>query len=276
MKPTDWISSRDGTKLFTYNALIPKSDEVVVLVHGFAEHIGRYNDLIRLLNQANLSVLGLELRGHGRSHGKRGYIDSIEQYEEDLDAAVLHAKKLTKHKKVFLLAHSMGGLVASLYAAHHPNQISGMVLSSPLFQIAVQVPGWKQQLSKLMSSFLPWFSLPNTMESRFLTHDAAIVRAYNDDPLVFHHVTARWFQIMMQITPKALEAASQIQVPLLLQLSQDDHVVDFETSKEWYSHLTGIDSSLKIYEGFYHEIYNELRREEPLSDMLEWLKRHAH
>jgi lysophospholipase len=127
-----------------------------------------------------------------------------------------------------------------------------------------------------MSSFLPWFSLPNTMESKYLTHDAARVRAYDEDPLVFHAVTARWFQIMMQITPKAMSAAAQIQVPLFLQLSEDDHVVDFETNKQWYTHLTGIESAIKPYKGFYHEIYNELGRQEPLTDMLDWFKRHSH
>ncbi len=273
MQPSDWISSRDGTKLFTQSALVPKPDRVVVLVHGFAEHIGRYAELIERLNRANMSVLGLDLRGHGRSHGKRGYIDSLEQYGEDLDAAVKHARQKTGVNQITLVAHSMGGLVASCYAAHNPQNLAGMVLSSPLIAIAVKVPYWKAQVGRVMSSVLPWFSLPNTLDAKVLTHDLAKVRAYEQDPLIFHHVTARWFEQVTGFREQALQLASQIQTPLLLQLSAEDYVVDFEASKQWFERLTGVDCTLKIYEGFYHEIYNEVRREEPIRDMLQWLTR---
>lgn len=275
MQPSDWISSRDGTKLFTRSAFVQKPDRVVVLVHGFAEHIGRYSELISELNKANMSVLGFDLRGHGRSHGKRGYIDSLEQYGEDLDAAVRQAKKKTGVKRVIILAHSMGGLVASSYAAHHPQNLLGLVLSSPLFALSVKVPFWKAQMGKIMSSVLPWFALSNTLNAKVLTHDPVKVRAYEEDPLIFHHVTARWFEQVTGFKNEALRLASQIQTPLLLQLSAEDYVVDSGASEQWFGRLTGVDCTLRTYEGFYHEIYNEVRREEPIRDMLSWLKRDA-
>ncbi len=245
-----------------------------MLVHGFAEHLGRYADLIAQLNRAGISVFAVDLRGHGRSHGARGYIDDLSQYEDDLDAAMEAARTRTGVHMITIVAHSMGGLVASCYAAKKPQMLSGLVLSSPLFAIAVKVPYWKAKLGQIMSSLLPAFALPNTLDAAHLTHDLLKVRAYQDDPLVFKYVRARWFERVSAITPEALSLAGQIQIPLLLQLSAEDYVVDFETSKRWFECLTGIDCTLKIYEGFYHEIYNEVRREEPIRDMLEWLARH--
>ena len=270
MHANDWISSRDGTKIFTQSSPVSQPSKTVVLVHGFAEHIGRYQELIGLLNQANISVLGLDLRGHGRSHGARGYIDSLEQYLEDLDAAV----SKTGLSKVYFVAHSMGSLVASAYAAKYPQKVAGMVLSSPLFAIVVQVPWIKLQFGKVMSRILPRLSVPNDgLDSTFLTHDKSKVRAYNEDPLVFHTITARWFDIMMHIRPKSLAIAKQLQTPLLLQLAGEDHVVDSKTSEEWFKHLPRKIGTLKIYKGFYHEIYNEIKRKKPLEDMLAWLQK---
>jgi alpha-beta hydrolase superfamily lysophospholipase len=240
MQPTDWISSRDGTKLFTQSAFVPNPDRVVVLVHGFAEHIGRYTEVIEALNKANMSVLGLDLRGHGRSHGKRGYIDSLEQYGEDLEAAIEHAKKKTGVKKVAILAHSMGGLVASCYAAHNPQNLSGLVLSSPLIAIAVKVPYWKSQLGKLLSNCMPGFALKNTLDPKLLTHDPIKVRAYEEDPLVFQDVRARWFEQVTGFKDQAMKLAAQIQTPLLVQLSAEDYIVDYEASRQWFENLTAV------------------------------------
>ncbi|MBL4818855.1 MAG: lysophospholipase, partial [Deltaproteobacteria bacterium] len=255
MQSKDWISSRDGTKLYIKPALVDNPKHTIVLVHGFAEHIGRYQDLIERLNQSNMNVIGLDFRGHGQSDGQRGYIDSLSQYEEDLDAAVQTAKQKTGTQKVTILAHSMGALIASCYAVNRADQVSGLILSSPLIALSVKVPYWKQQVGQIMSTLWPTFSMPNTMDPKYLSHDPKTVQDYEKDPLVFHEVNARWFEQVTGFKGEAIKIAAKIQTPMLVQLSDEEQIVSFDASKEWFDHIPGADSSVKVYEGFYHEIY---------------------
>ncbi len=274
MPSKDWISSRDGTKLYIETHPVPNPKHVVVLVHGFAEHIGRYGEIFERLNRANMSVLGVDLRGHGRSHGMRGYINNFSEYIDDLGTAVREAQTRNNVSKVIILAHSMGALVASCYAAQHPDQISGLILSSPLIEIAVEIPAWKRRAGQWMAKLMPSFSLKSTMDTKYLTHDTEKVRAYDEDPLIFHYVRAGWFDQITGFKDEAFKIARQLRTPVLVQFSPKDYIVNFETGKKWSSELASSQKEIKVYDGFYHEIYNEVEREKPISDLIAWLNSH--
>lgn len=271
MIETGNFSSHDGTKLFFRAPSSNSSDSTVIVVHGFAEHSGRYREILNALHQKGYGSLAFDFRGHGHSEGRRGYIERFDDYLKDLDAAVAFAKTRNKNQKIILLAHSMGGLVASHFAAWKPDLIDGLVLSSPLFGIRIQVPAWKKRLGALMSKYWPAFGLSNTIDEKQLTHDQEKAEAYRSDPLIFHHVTARWFEEITVATQNSLEIAQRLKQPFLLQLSGDDRIVSYDKSCEWYEKNLSSDKSLRVYADFYHEIYNEKNRNEPVTEFLSWL-----
>jgi alpha-beta hydrolase superfamily lysophospholipase len=224
------------------------------------------------LSAARFSVVAIDLRGHGYSEGKRGYIDSMQQYLDDVDAAVEHAKAEFGFDRVILLAHSMGALVATHYANAYQSKLLGLALSCPLMGIKVKVPLWKAKLGEVMSTYMPSFKLASTIDAADLTHDVKKADVYRQDSLIFHHVTARWFSEILKSQEESLHFAPALKLPLLLQLSDPDKIVDSEQSKVWYDLCKMKDKTQLIYKGFFHEIYNETERQKPISDMVDWLK----
>lgn len=270
MFETGILSSPDGTRLF-YRALVTNMPKMpVVVTHGFAEHSGRYEEVMESLAKAGFAPLAFDLRGHGKSDGKRGYINRFEEYLEDLEAVAAFARTRYNSRCIISLGHSMGGLIAARHALAHPKSVQGLILSSPLFGIRVHVPGWKKQLGHVMSRLLPAFSMPNDIDAGNLTHDKAKADMYRSDPLIFRHVCARWFDEILRVT-FASSSDRRVDMPLLLQLSEDDRIVSCDQSRAWFDQLEGTDKTLRVYDGFFHEIYNERERARPIGDFVSWL-----
>lgn len=270
MIETGNFSGRDGLRLF-WRAYPAEGRIPVVVVHGFAEHSGRYNEILQELHQKGYGALAFDLRGHGNSDGKRGFINRFDDYVDDLNAAIAFSLQRFKADKVIILAHSMGALVATQLAHRGSEKILGMVLSSPLFGIKIEVPRWKKEFGSLMSKYWPSFSLPNKINPSLLTHDKLKAEAYSSDPLIFRHVCARWFEEIGRVTAQSDGKADRFDTPFLLQLSDEDHIVSYAKSCEWYQNTSNVDKELIIYKGFFHEIYNERERQKPIGDFLAWM-----
>lgn len=271
MTETGNFNSADGTNLF-FRASTPKpKSPLVVVVHGFAEHSGRYTEILAALDKIGYCGFSFDFRGHGQSHGRRGYIQSFQDYVDDLNAAVSFACNKYQNESAILLAHSMGGLVAAYFACQAPAKVDGLVISSPLFGIRIEVPGWKKNLGRIMSRYWPSFSLPNEINANELTHDEQKAAAYAEDPLIFHHVTARWFEEIQSATKNVFDIADKFSHPFFLQLSADDRVVSLDKSREWFDRNQSPDKEARIYPAFFHEIYNESNRKIPISDFSEWM-----
>lgn len=270
---TGHILSTDNTELF-YRYLTKHNPlGSVLIVHGYAEHSGRYGHVMDLLHQQGLAVYAVDLRGHGYSQGQRGYIDHIEQYLHDVDTLVNHIKHTYPAKPFYLLGHSMGGLVSTLYTAAHGPKVDALALSCPLYAIKVKVPYWKEALGKVMSEYWPRFAMSNLIDPNLLSHDPKMVEAYQHDPLVFQTVTARWFDEINHIGQRLNQASEQIHCPLLMQLATHDQIVDYQTAYQWFDACIAENKTRLVYDGYLHEIYNESKREKPLSDLCHWLQK---
>ena len=269
--------SADGLKIFYRRYQADSEKARMVIAHGLGEHSGRCDNVVERLLPLGISVWAPDHRGHGQSDGRRGHVSSFSQYVEDLRKLVEIARDgMAGGVKIFLLGHSLGGLIALRFAAGFPEMIDGVIISSPSLGVTVNVPAVKAFAGKIMSTIWPTLSLSNELDASKLSHDEGVVRAYIDDPLVHDQVTARWFTEFLSAMEAANRSAPEMKIPLLMQLAGDDHLTNVDTSASFFKALSSVDKTLYVYDGLYHEIYNERdeQKKQVLDDLDTWLLKH--
>ena len=271
------LTSADGVKIFFRHYPAEAERARMVIAHGLGEHSGRYRNVVERMLPNGISVWVPDHRGHGQSEGKRGHILNFVQYLADLRLSVeLAGEGRPEGMKCFLLGHSMGGLIALYFAQQYPGFIDGVVASSPALGMAIEVPGLKKVLGLLMSYIWPGLAMGNELDAGKVSHDPEVVRAYKTDPLVHDRVSARFFTEFLAAMETVYIQASALKVPTLLQVAGDDQLVNARSSVQFFEQLDIEDKTLHVYEGRYHEIYNEgedLRRQ-VIEDLEDWLETH--
>jgi len=267
----DNLSARDGIKLYV-QSWEPETESrgVVCLVHGLGEHSGRYLHLAEFLSHENYTLFAFDLRGHGKSQGKRGHTPSISVLFDDIDQVLSESILRYNGKPHFLYGHSLGGLLVIAYAIQYHPQITGIISTGPIFRTAFKPPIWKTSLGRLIRGILPAFAMNNEVDPHVLSHDQQIVRAYVDDPLVHDRISARLGIDMLDLGIWALEHASEVNTPLFLMHAGDDRLCSVEASQEFAARAGEI-CTLKIWEGLYHEIHNEPEKNLVFNTALAWL-----
>jgi acylglycerol lipase len=247
-----------------------ESKGIVCLVHGLGEHSGRYAHLAAFLNQAGYALLAFDLRGHGKSQGQRGHAPSYETLMEDISHLLEEAAKRYPDRPCFLYGHSLGGNLVSNYALHRRPQLAGAIVTGPAFRPAFEPPTWKLTLGKIMYNLWPTLSMSNGLDRQALSRDPQVVRAYDNDPLVHDRLTARFGMDFLQAGLWALEHAAEFPLPLLLMHGGADRITSAQASREFAAKASDR-CTLKIWDGFYHEIHNEPEKEQVFAYLLEWL-----
>ena len=272
------FTGQNGLDIFFRHLPAENEKAQLVIAHGLGEHSGRYVNIFNRLVPAGFSTWALDFRGHGRSPGKRGHIDAFDQYVLDLKSLIEQARQSSPaNKKVFLLGHSMGGLIALNYTERFSETIDGLVASSPGLGLTVQVPAVKAFMGKVMSSVWPGLSMGNELDASKISHDPDVVNAYLDDPLVHDRVTARFFTEFMSAMAETNTNATQINVPILMQVAGDDHLTDAQAARSFFERLGVSDKTLHFYDKLYHEVYNETpaEKEAVIDDLEKWLVAHV-
>jgi alpha-beta hydrolase superfamily lysophospholipase len=264
-----FFASSDGLELATDRASPEGSRGTIFIVHGYAEHAGRYQELVEKLTGEGWSCQLMDLRGHGRSEGLRGFVEDFERYLTDLAALVA---KETGPGPRLLLGHSLGGLIAAQYVLRQPQAFSALILSSPFLAPAVDAPAWKLAVGALASQLLPKFSFKGALDPSGLTRDASKVQQYRDDPLIFDAVNSRWFFEVREAQEETLERAGEIALPVLVLVGEGDPVAAPAVGRDFFERLGSGDKQLHVYPDMLHEVFNEVGREQVFKDLTSWLR----
>ena len=272
---TGYAPSADGTQLLFRWHPAADAKGLVVLVHGFGEHSGRYLHVAAALNDGGYSCFAMDLRGHGRSAGARAFVTYFTDYLDDVDAAVGLARERCPELPLILIGHSMGGLIVANWIADRGDSAAGFVLSSPGMGVALAVPVWKDALGRVMSRLIPGLAIPTGLDPRLVSRDPAVVEAYVGDRLVLTQATARWYVEFLAAQQRALETAPRVTTPALVMQAGNDGLVNPEASERYATALGGEDVTFTRYEGLYHELFNEPEKGEVLSAVVAWLDKHS-
>ncbi|HEU0302262.1 MAG TPA: alpha/beta hydrolase [Longimicrobium sp.] len=257
-----------------YRSWPAAAERAVLLVsHGLGEHGGRYAALAEELAELGVTVHAVDHRGHGRSGGARGHVARFDELVRDFES--FRAEIAARHPAevpVFLLGHSMGGLIAIRHLQTHPQDgWRGAILSAPLLGVAVQAPRWKVALSGLFSRIMPRLPFHNEIETSLLSTAPGYDEAYRADALLHNTITPRLYTEMLAAIEAAFARPDSVRVPLLVLAPTADRVVLPEAVARWASACPG-EVQVRRYEGFQHESLNEKDRHLVVADVAEWLR----
>lgn len=273
------VSAADGLEL-VWQAWVPDEPRgAIVIVHGLAEHSSRYRETGEFLCSNGWAVFTGDLRGHGLSPDVPGagrvHVKRFDDYFNDVEAFIDLARDACPGLPLFLLGHSMGGLIAIRYVLERPAGVAGAIISSPALGTHpdFQPPVLLKLLVGVLSRLAPKLLVKSELDTNAISHDPAVVRAYMDDPLVSQKVSARWYAEMMKAMKIARREAGSLSVPMLLMQSGADRLVDPSAPARWAAAAPDGHVELVTWDGFYHEMLNEPEKDRVRSRILDWLKR---
>jgi alpha-beta hydrolase superfamily lysophospholipase len=249
-----------------------KLGSVVIFVHGHGEHINRYNQWAELLNKENIGFTGVDLPGHGRSDGGRGHIKNFSLLHEMMDVLINECSKTFPGVPVFLYGHGLGGVIVLDYVLQRNPKVKGLVVTSPLLRLAYEPSKAKVVLASILKYILPGFTQQSGLPVNYLSKDKEVVEKYQNDPLVHGQISVSLFHELMSAEDFTLSHASELKLPLLIIHGSEDHICSPDGSREFASKSAMTD--LKIWDNGYHELHNELFKEDVLSCIVSWINKH--
>ena len=269
-----FITSSDGTRLFFRRHAAAAPSARVLVIHGFAEHSGRYLELLDALADAGFDALAFDLRGHGRSEGRRAHLRRFEDYLDDTRAAFA-ALTEGSDGTALVFGHSMGGLIATHFAASEPRRCRALALSGPMFARALAVNPLKLLAAHVLGRLLPIFSMPSGITGAHLTSDPAEIALHDADPLVLHQARAGWFIALEAAMAAAPAAVARLTMPLYLMHGEADPLTAFDASRALFPSAPSIDKTFVPRPGMRHETLHEVGRETVRANLVAWLAAHA-
>ena len=267
------FQNKNGQTLY-YQSWLPegKAKACVLVVHGMNEHSGRYKNLAAYLTKSDYAVYSLDLPGHGKTEGIRSYVEDLQDFFDALTVYLDMIQDWQPALPVYLIGHSMGGCIAASYLTTEQDRFKGAVLSGALVKVPDYVSNFTLQLGKIISALFPKLRLI-PLDAEGISRDPAVVEAYLNDPLVFTgKITARISNELNKAIALIEEEGHKIEIPLFLIHGSADSLCDPAWSQYLHDLVSSQDKELKIYDGLYHEVFNEPEAEIVYADVLSWLE----
>jgi len=272
-----FLQAARGEKIY-YQSWLPDhgTRAAVLLVHGLAEHSGRYSRVVEHLVPQGFALFGFDHVGHGQSEGTRVYVKAFSCFIEALHQMVNRVQAYVPAHPAFLYGHSLGALIAAVYLLEHPATLDGAILSAPCVKVPANISPATVFLARILSRIVPKLSLAS-VDSSGISRIPEEVQAYIDDPLVYcGKTTARLGAEMLYAMQRVEAEAPNIRIPVMILQGSADTVVDPDGAILLHERISSLDKTLKIYSGLFHEIHNEPEHPEVLADVAAWLDERLH
>ena len=271
-----YFEAAGGRRLFLHSWLPDAPARVLILVHGFGEHGGRYLELAHWFAERAFAVYAYDQAGHGRSPGPRGHVDRFGDLLDDLETLIDLVSRTHPGLERVLLGHSMGGLVVAALVCEREPSVDLLITSGAALTLSPDLSSGKLLLARILSRLLPRLSMNAGLDSEGLSRDPEVVRRYLADPLVHGSMSAAAGAGMMHQIQALKGAAARVSSPALILHGEADPLCLASGSRNFYAglpHETVAGSALRIYPNLRHEIFNEPEREEIYADVLDWVLR---
>ncbi len=245
----------------------------MLLVHGFAEHSGRYEHLGAWFAERDVAVHAYDQRGHGRSGGARGFVRRFGELLDDVEQMLARVRSEHRDLPLFLLGHSMGGLVVASFVCERSPDLHGAVTSGAALRVPKPVGRLQLTALRALRSVAPRTAIPNPVDPDALSTDPEVGAAYLADPLVHRRLTASLAVGMFDAMRSAEARASRVRLPMLLLHGSDDALCCASGSRDFAAMVP--EARFRLYEGMRHEIFNEPQHASVFEDVLDWMKQRS-
>lgn len=246
----------------------------VLITHGLAEHSECYEHVAKALCDQGWFVFGWDLQGHGKSQGARGFVKDFDYFSRDLKAVIQKIKQdeSLPSGQFHLIGHSLGGLITlqTLCSPDAP-KVQSATLSNPALGVALEVPKFKHWASEVLNNIWPSITLDNEVHYHLLSRDPKIVEQYSKDPLRHTKISPPLYLGMLKAIEEVKSQIANLKTPVFFQISGQDKIVSAQASLDLYKQIPG-PKTIKIYEESYHEIYNDINKEEGIDDLCTYLR----
>lgn len=266
----------DGTKLHFEHWSPKEFKKILFFIHGLGDHSGRYAPFVEYFTKQGYKVCLYDQRGHGKSEGPKVYLERFEILLEDLDQYIHFCRQsMPEGLPAYIVGHSLGGQILLNYLARRPSLFQAACAASPNLEVALKIPRWQEKLGKKMMDVWPSMKITGAANPELLSHDPKIVKTFLKDPLVSTFVTVKMGNEILRNLETLSSLSTRIRTPLLLIHGSSDHYCSLDGTRRFYNELVLAQKELKIYEGMYHELLNEIIKEKIFYDIDNWFQKQS-